>query len=392
VPIPSVRVPLVRPTFPTLDTFQEAFAKCLDSGKVTNNGEHVQEFERRLTEYLGAPTIVFSSGTAALMCLLRAIRNETQSARREVIVPSFTFPATINAILWAGATPVFVDIRGDRLTIDPAAVRRAVTEQTLAILGVDAYGLCCDYDVLSEIAWSAGAAIVYDSAPAFGSMWQGKLTGTQGHGQIFSFHATKPFSTMEGGALCSRDPNILAEARRLRNFGLSALNEHVSAGINGKMMEVCAIIGIWNLLAWTHTAAERADVAELLSHRVRMRGLQPIAAPEEQSPIWTYLPVLVDEKKFGLNRDQLHSVLRFHGVETRSYYPACHKSAPVRVEKPLPVTEDVANRVLAFPVLNDMTSEEIFHIHSTLKEIAKSACESSSSAPADTSESLSARH
>src|SRR6201982_3185220 len=181
---------IVRPLFPNVHSFLEPFQAALASGQVTNGGHWVLEFERQLSAYLGVPTLVFCNGQMALMTMLRAAGIE----RGEVIVPSFTFAATPHAVRWCGAEPVFADIAADgSLCLDPNDVERKITPETVAILGVDAYGIACDYTALAETGQRKGLRVLIDSAPAFGTLVKGHPVGGFGDAQIFSFHATKAF-------------------------------------------------------------------------------------------------------------------------------------------------------------------------------------------------------
>src|SRR5262245_30571388 len=232
---------IVRPTFPPVEGMLSDFIRSLAAGKVTNNGPWVVKFERLLEDYLGVPTLVFSSGQAALMTMLRA----AGISGGEVIVPSLTFCATPHAAVWNGAEPVFADVRDDvSFTIDPADVERRITDRTVAILSVDPYGIACDYEALVAIGRRHGLRVLFDSAPSFGTTVGGRRVGGFGDAQIFSFHATKAFNTMEGGCLCSNNKDVIERARAIRNFGQSADGDCAIEGLNGKMMEICAIIGM----------------------------------------------------------------------------------------------------------------------------------------------------
>jgi dTDP-4-amino-4,6-dideoxygalactose transaminase len=357
---PVFRRPLqiVRPVFPETNTFIGALQQALASGQVTNNGRWVRKFEQRLRDYLGTPSIAFCNGQLALMTMLRAAGVD----HGEVIVPSFTFAATPHAVRWCGAEPVFADIAADTFCLDPQDVERKVTPRTVAILGVDAYGVCCDYDALGEIGCRHGLRVLYDSAPSFGSRVDGRLVGRFGDAQIFSFHATKAFATMEGGCLCSHDPDMILRAQAIRNFGQGPDGDCREEGLNGKMTEVCALIGIEQLKTFDDASARRRRVADRMRHGLsQISGLTVGFAPASQEPIWLYLPVVIDPQGFGVDRDRAATLLEQQGLYVRKYYsPPCHHMAAyaaARAER-LPITERVAYNVLALPVYNDMTDEE----------------------------------
>src|SRR5262245_15548401 len=187
-PVFSTPLNIVRPVFPPIESFQAQFASALQSGQVTNNGRWVVEFERQLEAYLGVPTLVFSSGQAALMAMVKAAGTEGG----EVILPSFTFPGTLHAVTWCGAPPVFAEIRDDQSFVrDPSDVERKITDRTVAILSVDPYGIASDYEALDGVGARHGISVLYDSAPAFGTKVNGRSIGGYGNAQIFSFHASK---------------------------------------------------------------------------------------------------------------------------------------------------------------------------------------------------------
>ena len=261
-PVFSRPLEIVRPTFPPVERILADFARSLANGQVTNNGPWVVAFERALEDYLGTPTVVFSSGQVAMMTMLRA----AGITGGEVIVPSLTFAATPHAAVWSGANLVFADIKDDMsFTIDPADVEARITDKTVAILSADPYGIACDYDALVAIGKRHGLKVLIDSAPSFGTTVGGRRIGGFGDAQIFSFHATKAFNTMEGGCLCSNDKDLIEQARAIRNFGQVAGGDCLLPGLNGKMMEICAIIGIEQLKSFDAAAANRRRCAKRIS-------------------------------------------------------------------------------------------------------------------------------
>jgi dTDP-4-amino-4,6-dideoxygalactose transaminase len=365
---------IVRPVFPDINKFLAPFQAALASGQVTNGGHWVLEFERQLSEYLGVPTLVFCNGQMALMTMLRAAGIE----RGEVIVPSFTFAATPHAVRWCGAEPVFADIAvNGSLCLDPDDVERKITPKTVAILGVDAYGIACDYTRLTEIGRRNGLKVIFDSAPSFGTRVGGRLVGAFGDAQMFSFHATKAFTTMEGGCLCTHDPEIFARAKAIRNFGQLPDGDCEEAGINAKLTEVCALIGIEQLKSFEQAAlTRRRAVARMREGLSKLPGLTVASAPPDQDPIWLYLPVLVDEREFGLDRGDVAAALAKENLYVRKYYsPPCHhmRAYVVSRDVPLPRSEASAYSVLALPVYNDMTEDEYDGIVQAFLEVHHAA-------------------
>lgn len=363
----------MRPTFPPLESISDRFSVALKSGVVTNDGPAVREFEAALTAHLGVETICFSSGMAALVAMLMVEGVEGE----EVICPSLTFCATPHAIRLAGGKVVFADINPDTLTLDPFDVASKFTSQTGAVLGVDVYGICCDYESLNNVTGPYGVGLLFDSAPAFGSQVYGKPTAGHGRAQILSFHATKPFAIGEGGALCSTDPLFISHARKIRNFGLPNPPDTLwpIIGFNGKMQEVNALIGLEQMksmykLLPVRTAAQTALHAAL--HR--LPGVTAIVPPVHQVPIWTYYPILIDEAEFGMSRDAVMVALERRGIMTRRYYEACHLHESYTAERTsLPVTERVSAQVIALPLYSDMTEYEVDRIAVAIREIRAGA-------------------
>jgi dTDP-4-amino-4,6-dideoxygalactose transaminase len=336
------------------------FAQSLTTGQVTNNGPWVVKFERLLEDYLGVPTLVFSSGQVALMTTLRA----AGITGGEVIVPSLTFAATAHAVVWNGAEPVFADVKDDMsFTIDSADVEARITDKTVAILSVDPYGIACDYDALVAIGRRHGLRVLVDSAPSFGTIVGGRRTSGFCDAQIFSFHASKAFNTMEGGCLCSHDNELIERARAIRNFGQGAEGDCAIAGLNGKMMEICAIIGIEQLKSFEAAAATRRRSAKHISDGLsEIDGVIVARAPAGQEPIWLYLPVVIDPELLGCDRDRATDLLGRQNLHVRKYYsPPCHRMAvyaAMRRQPSLPISERLAGSVIALPIYNDMTADE----------------------------------
>jgi len=364
---------IVRPTFPPIDGMLFDFAQSLTTGQVTNNGPWVIKFERLLEDYLGVPTLVFSSGQVAMMAMLRA----AGISGGEVIVPSLTFPATPHAVVWNGADPVFADIKDDMsFTIDPADVEARITDKTVAILSVDPYGIACDYEALVAIGRRRDLRVLFDSAPSFGTTVGGRRNGGFGDAQIFSFHATKAFNTMEGGCLCSNDEELVERARAIRNFGQSTGGDCAIAGLNGKMMEICAILGIEQLKTFDKAAANRRRCVYRMGNGLAsIDGLSVGRAPADQDPIWLYLPVVIKPTTFGCDRDHAAALLARENLHVRKYYsPPCHHMSIYsdgRRQAVLPVSERIARNVLALPVYNDMTAAECDGIVEAFRQVRK---------------------
>ncbi|WFU75994.1 DegT/DnrJ/EryC1/StrS family aminotransferase [Bradyrhizobium sp. CB2312] len=373
---PLARSPLhiVRPRFPRTEQFLDAFEKALETGQVTNNSRWVVEFETRLSEYLGVPTLVFCNGQIGMMAMLRA----AGITGGEVIVPAFTFSATPHAVKWVGAEPVFADILDDMtMRLDPDDVERRITDRTVAILAVDAYGVASDYASLARLAERYKLKFLVDSAPSFGTRVNGQLVGGCADAQMFSFHATKAFATMEGGCVCTHDTELLARVKAIRNFGQVEGADCHEPGLNGKMLEISAIIGLEQLKTFEQSIATRRHAVERMRIGLsRIPGLLVGQEPAGVQTNWLYLPVVVDAREFGMDRDTLASALEKNNVFVRKYYsPPCHHLTAYNTQREvnLAVTERVAYNVIALPVYNDMTGEECDLIVAAIQYARRSA-------------------
>lgn len=358
-PISPEVLQIVRPRFPAVSVLGERFDRALASGMVTNHSQYVQAFEAALSDYVGGDALVMNNGQTALMIMLRAAGVDGG----EVIVPSFTFLATPHAVKWCGAEPVFAEIRADgSLCMDPEDVERRITEKTRAIMGVDVYGVTCDYDSFDALGEKYNLPILYDSAQAFGSRVDGKPVGSFGSAQAFSFHATKPFTSMEGGCLVTRDPALRERAAVLRNFGQDG-ERCPEPGINGKMLEICALVGLENLKTLDQDIDHRGVLARRMHEGLReIPGLRFLRVPPGVKPSWLYFPVIVDPAITGLNRDQIAAALAAENLLVRKYFDqACHRMdayAEKNRDLSLPLTEKVVENVFSLPIYNGMTAGE----------------------------------
>jgi dTDP-4-amino-4,6-dideoxygalactose transaminase len=296
----------------------------------------------------------------------------------EVIVPSFTFSATPHAIKWVGAEPVFADILDDQtMRLDPDDVERRITDRTVAILAVDAYGIASDYASLARVAERYKLRFLVDSAPSFGTRINGQLVGGCADAQMFSFHATKAFATMEGGCVCSHDAELLTRVKAMRNFGQVDGADCHEPGLNGKMLEISALIGLEQLKTFEQAIATRRHAVERMRTGLsKIPGLRVGREPAGVQTNWLYLPVVVDAGEFGLDRDALASALEMHNVFVRKYYsPPCHHMTAYNTQREvnLAVTERIAYNVIALPVYNDMTDEECDLIVAAIRYARQSA-------------------
>jgi len=362
-----MRFPISRPVFPTFGHHgpADAFDAALKSGNVTNNGPNVQGLEQVVADYLGVECVVcVSSGTAALVVMLKAAG---VGPGDEVIVPSFTFCATPHAVVLAGATPVFADIQPDTLLLDPADVARRVTARTRAIMPVDAYGVPYPDQWLVG-RFSPDVQVLLDAAPSFGAnaVVAAEYLPTS-RARAYSFHATKPFSTMEGGCIATDDAELARRARHIAHFGIWPSGLAQVVGLNAHMLEVSAIMGLAALPVLRGVIAHREAVAR--AYAWHLRNVPGVSLPRRpRASSWCYFPILLENKAA---RDAVRHRLAVQGIEARPYYVECHTMPAYKSQTRLPVTEAVSPRVLALPIYSNQTDEEVAAISHAVKEAVR---------------------
>lgn len=363
------------PMLPELGKLTEMISKIWESGIVTNHGPYHELLEERLRDELRVPTaMLFNNGTSALLAALKMFDLE-QGA--EVITTPLTFAATPHSIAWNGLTPVFADVDPNTMTLDPAAIRKAVSSRTRAILAVHTYGTICDLDGIAQVAKEYGLKVIYDAAHAFSVTVNGNGIGNFGDATAFSFHATKLYTSVEGGAVTT--PNA-ADARKiymLRNFGIKNEEEVIDIGINGKMNEIQAAIGLLNLDIYRHEQAARARLRakydEFLSE---FDGISLQVAQAGVSRSEQYYPLRIDVKKFGTSRDELYARLKDVGIFSRKYFhPICtdftpYKSYPIHALSESPVVETMKTQLLCLPFHSRVTDEDIEMIKTVFENSA----------------------
>ncbi len=352
-----------RPNLPDRRLLLTLIEDALDRRWLTNNGPYVQELEHRLAAQLGVRhCILTSSGTAALELAIRAL-----GLTGEVVVPSFTFPATVNALQWLGITPVFCDIDPATHHLDPALVETSITERTSAILPVHLWGRCCAVEKLAELARRHDLKLLYDASHALGSLHRGISVGGFGDAEVFSFHATKIFHTLEGGALTT-DNDVLAEIVRVtRNHGFAGRGRDVvRIGTNAKMSEFHAAMGL----------ALLDDLPDLIEHNRRnhrtyerhlagMAGLRLLPSDDSEQHNHHYVVVEVMEAACAVHRDHLLDLLAAENVLARRYFhPGVHRMEPYlslypRAGHRLPETERLVERVLCLPTGSSVSPDQV---------------------------------
>jgi dTDP-4-amino-4,6-dideoxygalactose transaminase len=352
---------VTRPMLAGLSEYIPHLEDIWGSRILTNNGAKHQALEVALAEALDVPYLkLCNNGTIALLIAVKAL-----GLSGEVIVTPFTFPATVHALTWNGITPVFCDIDPDTLCIDPRKIEALITPRTSAIMGVHVYGIPCDVHAIQAIADKHDLKVVYDAAHAFQTTINDTAIGRFGDISMFSFHATKLFHTLEGGALTFSDPALANTIDLLRNFGIKNEHEVVIEGINGKMNELQAAIGLVNLSLVPEEKRKRAAVR--LAYQENLRGIPgvTILAPPEHASHSLQYKVLRVSKECPLSRDDLYNAMKRYNVFTRKYfYPICSEY-PCYNHLPsghIIVAPKAANEVLCLPMFGALTVADVERI------------------------------
>ena len=348
----------------------ELINDILDRRWLTNNGPYVQEFENRIAQAAGVKhCVAMSNATIALEILVRAL-----DIRGEVIVPSLTFIATAHALWWQHITPVFCDVDADSFTLDPDRIEELLTPQTSAIIGVHLWGRPCRIDKLTELAQRHNLKLIFDAAHAFGCSWNGKMIGGFGEAEVFSFHATKFLNTFEGGAVVTNNDQLAAKLRMMKNFGFVGYDDVESIGINGKMSEVCAAMGLTSLETLNEVIdTNYSNYRQYREELSNVDGIELLTYDATEQNNYQYIVTLVDDGVTGISRDQLMNLLWAENVRARRYfYPGCHRMEPYNSQLPsvaarLPITESVLQRVLLLPTGTALSPADISRICQIIK-------------------------
>lgn len=340
-----------RPNIGDREAFLQRVNQILDNQWLTNNGPMVQEFEHHIAERLGVKhCVAMCNGTIALEIAIRALGLEG-----EVIVPSWTFVATAHALYWQGITPVFADIDPATHNLNPAAVLRMITPRTTGIIGVHLWGRAAPIDELQAIANDHGLKLMFDAAHAFGSTYKGQTIGRFGACEVFSFHATKSFNTFEGGAVTTDDDDLAEAMRLMRNFGFHGYDNVIHPGTNGKMIEVCAAMGLINLGGFDEVVAmNRLNHAAYCEALAGLPGISVLAYNPTERNSHHYVVIEVGAA-CPMPRDRIIEALHAENILARKYFwPGCHMMKPYRDLYPhagslLEYTQAVAERVIVLP-------------------------------------------
>lgn len=356
------QITVTSPLLPSLEEFVRSLKLIWDSKWITNNGSFHQQLEEALCDYLGVKYIsLFTNGTLPLITALQAMR-----ITGEVITTPYSFVATTHALWWNGIKPVFVDVDPKTGNLDPEKIEAAITPKTTAIMPVHVYGTPCDTDRIKEIADKYGLKVIYDAAHAFGVKKDGKSILNAGDMSTLSFHATKVYNTIEGGALIMHDAETKKRIDYLKNFGFAGETTVVAPGINSKMDEIRAAYGLLNLKQVDAAITARKRVA--LRYREALKDVDGIIFFDDQPNVthnYSYFPIFVDMEKYGMTRDNLYFKMKEQNVLGRRYfYPLISDFSTYRgleSAKPenIPNARKLADSVICLPIYHDLAGDDV---------------------------------
>jgi len=352
---------VTRPELPSLEAFIPYLRKIWDSKVLTNGGPFHHQFEQQLGEYLGVKHIaLFTNATIGLVTALQALR-----ISGEVITTPYSFVATAHSLLWNGIKPVFVDIDPATLNLDPAKIEAAITPQTTAIMPVHCYGHPCDVERIRSIADTYGLKVIYDAAHAFGVHADNGSVLAHGDLSVLSFHATKVFTTFEGGAIVCPDEKTRQRINYLKNFGFADEVTVVAPGINGKMSEFNAALGLLQLQGIDQMIARRGAIDARYRAGLRhVAGIDCVDGTHEQRRNYAYFPILV-RPDYPLSRDALFEEFRAHGIYVRRYFHPLisdfpmYRGLPSAAHDNLPVAVKTAQQVLCLPIYPSLPDDQV---------------------------------
>lgn len=364
---------ITRPMLPNPEDVTKEIEEIWESQLLTNGGAKHQLLEKELKKELKVPYLsLFNNGTIALMVAVQSLR-----LSGEVITTPFSFPATTHVLPWNNITPVFCDIDEDTLTLDPAKLTRLITSKTTGILGVHVYGMPCQVEAIQEIADQNGLRVIYDAAHAFNTEIDGRAIGTFGDISMFSFHSTKLFHTVEGGALTFNSEHLKQRIDYLKNFGIKNEEEVILPGINGKMNEVQAAVGLLNLKDLAAERGKRESVLETyLANLAEIPGITPFLMPENVRHSFQYFMVRIG-LDYGMNRNDLYTELRKFNIFSRKYfYPliseySSYSQLPSANPQNLSVAHKVVQEVLCLPFYGNLPLSDVEKICQIIRELGK---------------------
>ena len=363
-------ITVTRPFLPPLEEFIPYLQQIWENKWLTNNGPLHQQLEKELAEYLGVKYIsLFSNGTLALISALQAL-----NITGEVITTPFSFVATTHSLWWNKITPVFVDIEPEYLNLDPAKIEAAITPQTTAIMPVHVYGNPCRVEEIQRIADKHGLKVIYDAAHAFGVKFNGNSVLNYGDLSVLSFHATKVYSTIEGGAIICHTEEMKHHIDNLKNFGFRGETVVEEPGINAKLNEVQAAYGLLQLKYVDGFIARRKEITDLYRNLLKdIPGIRFMNDIPRVTHGYSYFPILIDQTKYGKNRDEVYENLKSNKIFSRRYfYPLISSFNPYNKfvssePQNLITATEAAEQVLCLPIYVELEDEQIFQIIDLIK-------------------------
>lgn len=363
---------ITQPLLPDINETNEMIKIIWESNQLSNNGNMVKQLEGELSDFLNAGYLsVFSNGTVALQLACKILR-----LSGEVITTPFTFAATIHSLEWNNIKPVFCDIEEDTFNINPDLIESLITRHTTAVMPVHVFGNPCNVEKIQQTADRYGLRVLYDAAHAFGVKVKDQAISSFGDISMFSFHATKIFHTIEGGALTFKNPHFKERADSLRNFGIRDVDNVIEPGTNGKLNEVQAAVGILLLKEVENEIAGRKKITGL--YRQCLEDVPGIATNKDIDGVthnYPYFVIRVDKKEYGRSRDELYKRLKGFNIITRKYfYPLCsnfqcYRDLPSSSKPHLPVANRIADTVLALPLHGRMLDSDVEKICAIIKAI-----------------------
>jgi dTDP-4-amino-4,6-dideoxygalactose transaminase len=362
---------VTEPFLPPLDEFNVYLKQIWKNKHITNNGPFHKQLEQELCNYLGVEYIsLFCNGTIALLVAIKALE-----LKGEIITTPYSFVATTHSILWNGLEPVFVDIDSKYCNLDPSKIEEAITDKTTAILPVHVYGNPCETEKIKQIAEKYNLKVIYDAAHAFGVKKDGKSILNEGDLSILSFHATKVFNTFEGGAIISQSPQMKKKIDDLKNFGFQDQITVEGIGINGKMNEVQASMGLLQLKYFEQVIEKRKRITENYREGFKnVKGIRYLADLEDVKYNYAYFPIFINENEYGKSRDDVYNALKKHNIYGRIYfYPlisrfSAYKNLPSSKPANLSMAEKISEDVICLPIYPDLSTDQVNYIISVIND------------------------
>ena len=355
---------VTKPSLPTLEDYIEEIKPIFESHILTNMGPVYKKFQHQLIDFLDVKYLsLFVNGHSALELAIEAMGLRKEGG--EVITTPFTFISTTHSIVRNGLKPVFCDIKPDDFTMDPSKIEELITENTVAIIPVHVYGNICDVEEIERIAKKHNLKVIYDAAHAFGETYKGVPVGKYGDASMFSFHATKSFNSIEGGAIAFDNAEYRIPLHELKNFGIHDEEDVINVGGNAKMNEFAAAMGICNLKRFDESISARKAISDIYDERFKgVPGIRLCRNTKDTTHNYAYYAVYFDEKEFGKTRDEVNSLLRENDIFPRKYfYPAVNDATCYKGKyNETPISTDASLHILTLPIYETLDHDTVNRI------------------------------